>query len=193
MRSHFPLDGSADTKQCCEHAPSFRRAPSCHGALKVTLRASAAASAWSRRSARRSPASTVPRRVKHHAPRLAEDYHEACLVVYDSPKASAALSRRCLQALLKLKGGSTKRDLADTIQEVLGSKQLPSDLAGDLDAIRQCRKRRRVRSSTSRRAKPSGTSMCWKAFWISTSCGQPSPLRSATRSTRNWPMPANHR
>lgn len=28
---------------------------------------------------------------------FAEDYNEACLVIIDSPKASAALSRRCLQ------------------------------------------------------------------------------------------------
>lgn len=32
---------------------------------------------------------------------VAEDYREACLVFSDSPKASAALSRRCLQHLLR--------------------------------------------------------------------------------------------
>src|SRR5207249_3839211 len=32
---------------------------------------------------------------------LAEDYTEACLVLDDSPKGSAALSRRCLQHLLR--------------------------------------------------------------------------------------------
>lgn len=32
---------------------------------------------------------------------LAEDYEEACIVLPDSPKASAALSRRCLQNLLR--------------------------------------------------------------------------------------------
>lgn len=32
---------------------------------------------------------------------LSEDYSEACLVIGDSPKASAALSRRCLQAVLR--------------------------------------------------------------------------------------------
>ena len=32
---------------------------------------------------------------------LAEDYNEACLVLADSAKASAALSRRCLQTLLR--------------------------------------------------------------------------------------------
>ena len=33
--------------------------------------------------------------------KYAEDYTEACLVLSDSPKASAALSRRCLQHLLR--------------------------------------------------------------------------------------------
>ncbi len=32
---------------------------------------------------------------------IAEDYNEACQVLSDSPKASAALSRRCLQAILR--------------------------------------------------------------------------------------------
>ena len=34
---------------------------------------------------------------------FAEDYREACLVIADSPKASAALSRRCLQHILREK------------------------------------------------------------------------------------------
>ena len=44
---------------------------------------------------------------------FAGDYKEACLVLADSPKASAALSRRCLQNLLREKSGTTKKDLAD--------------------------------------------------------------------------------
>ena len=64
------------------------------------------------------------------------DYSEACLVLPDSEKASAALSRRCLQYLLREKAGFKKRDLADQIQEALDSKTLPSHLADDLDAIR---------------------------------------------------------
>jgi hypothetical protein len=34
---------------------------------------------------------------------VATDYREACLVLTDSPKASAALSRRCLQHVLREK------------------------------------------------------------------------------------------
>lgn len=64
------------------------------------------------------------------------DYKEACLVLADSPKASAALSRRCLQHLLREKAKVKPSDLANEIQEVLDSHVLPSDVANDLDAVR---------------------------------------------------------
>jgi hypothetical protein len=64
------------------------------------------------------------------------DYSEACLVLSDSEKASAALSRRCLQHLLREKAGIKKGNLSAEIQQVLDSKQLPSHLGDDLDAIR---------------------------------------------------------
>jgi hypothetical protein len=67
---------------------------------------------------------------------FAADYREACLVLADSEKASAALSRRCLQHLLREKVGVKKSDLASEIQQVLDSKQLPGYLSEDLDAIR---------------------------------------------------------
>ena len=67
---------------------------------------------------------------------FADDYKEACLVLADSPKASAALSRRCLQHLLREKAKTKKKDLADQIQEVLDARTLPSQLADNLDAIR---------------------------------------------------------
>lgn len=65
---------------------------------------------------------------------FASDYREACLVFSDSPKASAALSRRCLQHILREKANSKKRDLADQIDEVMPS--LPSHLQGMIDSIR---------------------------------------------------------
>lgn len=69
-------------------------------------------------------------------PEFANDYKEACLTIADSPKASAALSRRCLQNLLKEKAGTIKKNLVDQIQEVINSKQLPSYLLEALDAVR---------------------------------------------------------
>lgn len=65
-----------------------------------------------------------------------DDYLEACATLVDSPKASAALSRRCLQAILREKAMTTKKDLAPQIQEVIDSGKLPSHIAESLDAIR---------------------------------------------------------
>ena len=67
---------------------------------------------------------------------IAEDYKEACLVLVDSPKASAALSRRCLQYLLRSKAGVKLGNLADEIQQVLDSRTLPTHLAESIDHIR---------------------------------------------------------
>ena len=67
---------------------------------------------------------------------VAEDYIEACLVLPDSPKASAALSRRCLQNMLREKAGVKSGNLADEIQQVIDGSKLPSHLSESIDAIR---------------------------------------------------------
>ena len=65
-----------------------------------------------------------------------DDYHEACLVLTDSPKASAALSRRCLQHLLRERAGIKPSNLDNEIQQVLDLKALPTHLADAADAVR---------------------------------------------------------
>lgn len=67
---------------------------------------------------------------------LKTSYEQSCLVLADSPMASAALSRRCLQHILREKAGVTPTDLSVEIDEVVDSGKLPSDLASDLDAVR---------------------------------------------------------
>jgi uncharacterized protein DUF4145 len=67
---------------------------------------------------------------------VARDYREACIVLPDSAKASAALSRRCLQHLLRTAAGVKPGDLASEIQQVLDGGSLPSRLAEAVDAIR---------------------------------------------------------
>jgi hypothetical protein len=67
---------------------------------------------------------------------VAKDYLEACLVIADSPQASAALSRRCLQLLLRKYGGVKPNDLSKEIDEILAKHTLPSHLADSIDAIR---------------------------------------------------------
>ena len=67
---------------------------------------------------------------------FANDFREACLVIGDSEKASAALSRRCLQNLMREKADTKAKDLAPQIQEVLDSGKLPSHLADAIDGVR---------------------------------------------------------
>jgi len=74
-------------------------------------------------------ASEVPKEYK-------EDYVEACLVLNDSPKASAALSRRCLQKLLREIAKVKPSNLSSEIQEVIDSGKLHTILADSIDAIR---------------------------------------------------------
>ncbi len=69
-------------------------------------------------------------------PDFTEDYTESCLVLPDSPKASAALSRRCLQNILREKARAKPSNLADEIQEILDKNLLPSYIAEIVDAVR---------------------------------------------------------
>ena len=61
---------------------------------------------------------------------IAGDFNESAAVVFaDSPKASAALSRRCLQAVLRDAASVKPSDLSREIQAVLDSGSLPPYLA----------------------------------------------------------------
>jgi hypothetical protein len=63
-----------------------------------------------------------------------QEYVEACNVLADSAKASAAVSRRCLQMVLRDVAKVKPSDLSKEIDEVL--PKLPSHLAEAIDAIR---------------------------------------------------------
>jgi Domain of unknown function (DUF4145) len=67
---------------------------------------------------------------------IKKDYAQACLVLTDSPEASAALSRRCLQHVLHEQGFKSKNNLADEIDKVIQSGKLPSGVAENIDAVR---------------------------------------------------------
>lgn len=96
---------------------------------KAGQRAVPVALVYPKGTSRKPPAPEVPKP-------FCDDYKEACLVLDDSPKASAALSRRCLQAILREHAKTKSRDLADQIDEVLAGNLLPSHLAGAIDAVR---------------------------------------------------------
>lgn len=70
---------------------------------------------------------------------IASEYIEACNVLHISAKASAALSRRCLQSILRAHGYKDK-DLAKEIDLLLNetdtTKAIPSSLRDTVDAVR---------------------------------------------------------
>ena len=68
---------------------------------------------------------------------FAEIYREACTVLADSPKASAALSRRCLQHLLREKAHVKQGNLTHEIQEVIDGGSLPPYIVEAIDAVRK--------------------------------------------------------
>lgn len=69
--------------------------------------------------------------------RIANDYKEASLVLSDSPKASAALSRRCLQNILIEAEGVKGKILSNDIQEVIDKQKIPSQISDALDTVRE--------------------------------------------------------
>ncbi len=64
-------------------------------------------------------------------------YEESASVLPFSPGASAALSRTCLQLILRNYGKVTHGKLFDEIQQVIDSKVLSSELTQTLDIIRK--------------------------------------------------------
>ncbi|QQN36624.1 DUF4145 domain-containing protein [Rahnella aceris] len=68
------------------------------------------------------------------APILA-DYKEACLIKELSPKASATLSRRCLQGMIRDFWSVKEKNLFEEINAI--KEKIPSDVWESIDAVRQ--------------------------------------------------------
>lgn len=64
------------------------------------------------------------------------DFAEAVDVLPTSAKASAALSRRMLQDIIREKAGIKRRNLDEEIQAVVNAREVPSWLSENLDAVR---------------------------------------------------------
>ncbi|HUN74373.1 MAG TPA: DUF4145 domain-containing protein [Steroidobacteraceae bacterium] len=69
-------------------------------------------------------------------PEFASDYVEACNVLDISPKASAALSRRIMQHVLRECAKVKAPNLDQEIQKVLDGNMVPGHIAESLDAVR---------------------------------------------------------
>ena len=82
-----------------------------------------------------------PRTLGYYCPpnvpeEIEQDFREAWLVLNDSPKASAALSRRCLQNILQELAGIKSGNLAAQIEEAIEGGTLPPNITRELHAIR---------------------------------------------------------
>lgn len=66
-----------------------------------------------------------------------QDYLEAAAVLDVSPKASAALSRRLLQHIIRERAGIKRGTLSDEIDALVATGELSAGLADDLHAVRQ--------------------------------------------------------
>jgi len=100
------------------------------------MQVGAADSEWEMIYPRGAARGPVPREVPDD---VKTDYIEACNVLPLSPKASAALSRRCLQVILR-NHGYKDRDLSREIQLLLDepdpTKGIPTTLRTTVDGIR---------------------------------------------------------
>ncbi len=67
---------------------------------------------------------------------IARDYSEAVRVLPISPQASAALTRRILQQVLRDFGNTKSRDLDKQIDEVIAAGHIATSLTEQLDAVR---------------------------------------------------------
>lgn len=65
---------------------------------------------------------------------ILQDYQEACLIADSSPKASATLSRRCLQGIIRDFWGIKKSRLIDEVNELKG--KIDNSTWGAIDAVR---------------------------------------------------------
>ncbi len=117
---------------------SHQRCPECHDSIILLERQtkSIAWSAWRDFKFMAYPRSRSRPIAKEVPDPYRQDFSEACAVLADSPKASAALSRRCLQAILKDQLGAKKKDLNDQIDEVIATGKLPSHIDQGLHAVR---------------------------------------------------------
>jgi len=85
------------------------------------------------------PLGRFPRLFPNTKEEFKKDYEAACRTLSVSPEASACMSRRCLQSLLRSRG-YVQRELAGQIEAVLAEhdpdKMLPKSLRQIVDAVR---------------------------------------------------------
>jgi hypothetical protein len=117
---------------------AHQRCPECHGGIIFLIKNVVQEVGVQGRS---EEIAVYPRPRARHVPAEVPDpyrqeFLESSLVLGDSEKASAALSRRCLQTLLRDKAAVTPSDLSSEIDEFISTGRAPSDVEEGLHAVR---------------------------------------------------------
>ena len=112
---------------------AYQRCPVCHECIILLKRVTPSHQLLSFMAYPSSSSRPIPPQVVDP---YRQDFSEACKVLACSPKASAALSRRCLQTMLRDKAGTTSKDLTDQIEEVINARKVPAHIAEDLQTMR---------------------------------------------------------
>lgn len=112
---------------------AYQRCPVCHECIVLLKRVTPSHQVVSFMAYPSSSSRPIPPQVVDP---YRQDFSEACKVLACSPKASAALSRRCLQTILRDKAGTKSKDLTDQIEEVINATRVPAHIAEDLQTLR---------------------------------------------------------
>jgi len=112
---------------------AYQRCPMCHECIVLLKRVAPSHQMVSLMAYPSSHSRPIPPEVVDP---YRKEFSEACKVLACSPKASAALSRRCLQTILRDKAETTTMDLNDQIEAVIKAAKVPLQIAEDLAALR---------------------------------------------------------
>lgn len=113
-------------------AVDFYRCPNCG---QYTIGATGKGTAVKDVSMLVRPTSMAKRYPSYIPQQIREDYEEACAILRLSPKASATLSRRCLQGMIRDYWGISRGTLYAEVSEL--KEKIPADLWESIDNLRQ--------------------------------------------------------
>lgn len=116
--------------------------PSCTNDIITLVNGTGLSSSWDNIIAKDEkiihPLGSSRNRPSHNVPEIFKnDYLEASAVIHISEKASAALSRRCLQNLIHNHLGIKEKDLNAEIKAIRDRGALPTEVADQLDHLRE--------------------------------------------------------
>lgn len=129
-RFYNPQSGPHDDDSCIEL--SFFKCPNCG---EFTISAKGLGRCVKNISSQLRPASLAKQFPNYIPEAIRQDYEEACAIVNLSPKASATLSRRCLQGMIRDFWGIKETNLSKAIGEL--EDKIPATQWRVIDGVRR--------------------------------------------------------